>query len=97
MGLILLDLSFRIEKGFDIQLGRNWWVDELGLSWGPDGYDISLGDLHAEILLECLSQGVEPPADSWALLVSFVVGAAGFEESEVLPETMLLRDVAPDG
>jgi hypothetical protein len=97
MGLILLDLSFRIEKGFKIQLGKGWWLDHLGLSWESDGHDITLADLHAEILLECSRQGVEPPADSWTLLVSYVMGAAGFDRSEVLPETMVLRDVAPDG
>jgi hypothetical protein len=98
MGLVLLDLLFRIEKGFKIQLAKGWWVDRLGLAWGPGEFrDISLQDLHAEILEECVRQGVKPPANSWPLLVSFVGDAAGFKPPEVLPETMLLRDVTPNG
>lgn len=98
MGLVLLDLTFRIEKGFGIQLGKGWWVDHLGLTLVPGEFrDISLEDLHAEILDECVRQGATPPADSWPLLVSFVVDASGLNASEVSPETMLLRDVTPHG
>lgn len=98
MGLILLDLTFRLETGFKIRLPKAWWIDHLNLAWGPDEVrDISLQDLHDELLLECERQGVAPPTDSWQLLVSYVVGAAGFKPHEVLPETMLLRDVTPDG
>jgi hypothetical protein len=94
MGMILLDLSFRIEKAFKIEVPRQWLAD-MGLSKAGD--DISLSGLHDYVLRLCDQQHVTAPADSWSKLVTVISDACGADESNLGPETMLVRDVAPFG
>ena len=93
MGLVTLDLAFSLEKSFGIQLAKGWWFELLS---SVEADDVSLGEVHEAILEECARQGVAPPAESWPTFVNCVV-STGVKRTEVLPETMFLRDVAPNG
>lgn len=94
MGLVLLDLTFRVEEAFKIRIPKTWFED-LGLR--NAGEDVTLGRYQLFIEQLCREQGVEVPADSWGKLHKCVVDANGMDEDEVTPETWLIKEVGPYG
>ncbi len=96
MGLVLLDVTFRVERAFGIRIPRDWHND-LGLSWKGDKADATLSQYYHYILRLCREQNSPLPPDSWSLLVDAVQDASSLEREKVTGETRLIRDIAPGG
>jgi hypothetical protein len=94
MGMILLDVEFRAERAFKIQIPRQW-PQELGIRQAGD--DATLADMLAFLLRLCREQNVAPPEDAWSVLIKVVCAASGAEIADLTPETYLVRDIAPFG
>ncbi len=94
MGMILLDVEFRAERAFHIRIPRQW-PEQLGIR--ADGGDATLADVLELLLRLCREQKVAPPKDSWPLLVRVICDVTGAKETDLTPETLLLRDIAPFG
>ena len=91
MGLDLMDMTFRAERSFKIRMPNNW-VERLGIVKRED--DATLEEFHRLLLHLCSEQQVEPPENSWDLVVKIVEDATGFDEPK---PTTTLREVAPYG
>ncbi len=94
MGMLLLDLEFRLERTFKIAIPKTW-LSELGLR--EKGDDVSLLYVHKYILTLCEQQGSLPFPDSWERLLDAVVDATGADKRGLTPDTLLIRDLAPFG
>jgi hypothetical protein len=94
MGFVLLDLTFRAEKAFKVRIPRGWH-ERLGIR--EEGGDATLAQYHAFLLELCREQGVEPPGDSWQLVVGVVQDASGAKREKLTSTTKLIRDIAPCG
>ncbi|MDB5297068.1 MAG: hypothetical protein JWO31_3051 [Phycisphaerales bacterium] len=90
MGLVLLDVTFRAERAFGVRVPRDW---HERLDIRKDGDDATLAQYHAFLLDLCREQGVEPPRESWRVLLGLVEDASG--EANFGPETRLIQDIAP--
>ena len=96
MGMVTLDMTFRVEKTLRIRVPKDW-LRQLGISWEEPQKDATLAEIHRFVLRLCDEQQVSPPADSWAMLVSIVEAVTGFGCDVITPDTKLIRDIAPHG
>jgi len=97
MGLVILDLNFRLERAFKLQLGKDLWVEWLEMK--PDGsrQEKTLEETYHWLLQECAKQGVTPPPDSWVLFATQLADASGLKPAEISRDMLLIRDIAPYG
>jgi hypothetical protein len=91
MGLVLLDVTFQVEKAFRIQLPREW-PERLGVRTAGD--DATLEEFHTMVLQLCQEQRVPVPKGSWLKLAKIAERAACFKNP--LPSTTL-REIAKYG
>jgi hypothetical protein len=96
MGMVLLDMTFRVERKFHIRIPKNWH-EQLGLSWRDGNTDVTLRQYHEYILKLCDQQGALAPAESWSMIVKAVEDASGLDRSKITADTMLIRDIGPTG
>lgn len=94
MGLILLDLTFRVEHAFKIRIPRNWPA-QLGLK--VPGDDVTLGQYLEYIAKLCEEQGVDVPDDAWSRLRKIASDACTIDERKLSRDTRLIEDIAPNG
>jgi len=94
MGMVLLDVTFRVERAFGIDMPRDGW-SEMGIQRAGD--DVTVGQYHAYIRAQCEAQGKPIPTDSWPVLVRLICDASGCRENEITPQTWLIKDIAPCG
>jgi hypothetical protein len=95
MGLVLLDITFRVEKAFNIQIPDGWHA-QLGLDWKTNN-DATVGQYHEFLLRLCDEQHVLPPPDSWKILIGVIQDASGLRRDKITAETRLIADIAPSG
>jgi hypothetical protein len=55
MGLVLLDLTFRVERALGVRIPSHWHND-LGLKWKGEKSDATLDEYHQSILKICGSR-----------------------------------------
>lgn len=96
MGLVLLDVTFRVERAFGIRVPRDWHND-LGLVWKGDKADATLGEYHQYILRLCREQNVPASPQSWIILAQVIEDASGMDREKLTEDTRLIRDIAPGG
>jgi hypothetical protein len=94
MGFILLDLTFRAERAFNVRIPRRW-VERLGIR--RDGDDATLEQYHEFLLELCREQNVVPPETSWRVLIRVIEDASGADQKDLTPSTRLIKDIAPYG
>ena len=93
MGFVLLDLTFRAERAFKVDVPAGWH-ERLGIRTAGD--DATLAQYHELLLALCREQGREPPPDSWGMLLGVVEDAVGSRD-DLTPASLLLKDIAPHG
>ena len=96
MGLVLLDMTFRVEKAFRIRVPKGWH-QQLGISWKDGGSDATLDQYHQFIQRLCHEQGAAVPADSWPMLICVVEDASGLGRDKITKETKIIRDIGSTG
>jgi hypothetical protein len=96
MGMVLLDMTFRVERAFRVRVPKGWH-EQLGISWQDGGSDATLGQYHEFVLRLCKEQGAVVPAESWPMLIRIVEDASGLDRAQITPETRIVHDIGPMG
>lgn len=94
MGMVVLLISLRVEKEFGIKIPKDWQA-RVGILKAAD--DITLAQFAQFIKILCEEQNRELPLDSWARLQRIVADSCGISSMEVLPSSLLIKEIAPNG
>ena len=98
MGIDLLDLTFRIEREFDIRLYREdlmRLLNQGNTADPPKGAwtDIRVTDYAGLVEAAIQQQHSQPQRDTYGRVKQHIVECLGVDELEVSPEAWIVRDL----
>ncbi len=90
MGLDVLDLVFRLEGRFGIEISRGDWLELMRRNEPPD---VAVGDLFDLVCRRAIQGGVQEADSLWPIFQRDVSEALGVEPEEVAKWKWILRDL----
>ena len=90
MGLDLLDLTFRLEKAFQIKLPKGSLIEEV---WDRDRRDLQAGKIHKQLCKMLEEQGRSVPFSSWHRVKVCIAGAVGVSPLRVKLDSWLIKEL----
>ena len=93
MGIDALDIFCRIEKSFNIKIGRYDSGRLLAGAMRPNKTGVRCVDLYEMVLTLCAEQGVPVPHSSWTRVKLCIMHGCGAKAKTVRKEAWLVDDV----
>lgn len=93
MGVDWLDISFRLEKSFNVKIARSDTERLLAHAVIPGKTGVRCGDIHDMVVELCVEQCRVVPKSSWTRVKLCIMHGCGAKANKVRKDAWLVDDV----